>query len=302
MDSQSYKEALIQQVGGYFQSTEPSELLTPISGLLLLRHTQPTTTEATFYDPAFCLILQGEKETSIGERTLRFGSGESLIVSHELPVSSRIIEASYETPYLAMITPLDLTLLRGLYEQVAEAGLELEKEQVQSMQVHETDTELLGTLARYLALAERPLEAPVLAPLILKELHFRLLIASHGSMLRQLLKRDSHASKISRAIGQIRKDFRISLSIPDLAKTVGMSSSSFHTHFKSITMTTPLQYQKSLRLLEARRLLSAGGHTVSTAAFEVGYESPTQFSREYTRKFGASPRNDLNRTKGKRGH
>jgi AraC-like DNA-binding protein len=132
-------------------------------------------------------------------------------------------------------------------------------------------------------------------PLIRKELHFRLLLAPHGAMLRQLVSHDSHASCIARAIERIRESFRAPLAVPELAQAAGMSPSSFHKHFKTITETTPLQYQKDLRLLEARRLLQEGHHSVSETAFEVGYESPTQFSREYARKFGASPRNDIAR-------
>ena len=137
-----------------------------------------------------------------------------------------------------------------------------------------------------------PAEAKVLGPLILKEMHFRLLTAPHGGMLRNLIQRNSHASRITRAIAYIRQDFANPLAVADLADDAGMSASSFHQHFKSITAMTPLQYQKDLRLMEARRLLMSGQFSVSTTAYEVGYESPTQFSREYSRKFGVSPRRD----------
>ena len=280
----------IDQVGG---SDEP--IWCDLPGLVVLRRDKPTTFEAALYDPVVCLILQGRKETMIGDRVVRFGAGESLIASHDLPVVSRITEASPDLPYLAIVLMLDLGIVRSLYDQVSVqvSASGAQSGQGHSLDVHETEASLLDALGRYVALLGRPAEAEVMAPLILKEIHFRLLMAPHGAMLRNLIWRDSHASRIARAIARIRQDFRSSLAVADLADAAGMSASSFHEHFKSITATTPLQYQKDLRLMEARRLLSEGTHTVSAAAFEVGYESPTQFSREYARKFGISPRSDV---------
>jgi AraC-like DNA-binding protein len=138
----------------------------------------------------------------------------------------------------------------------------------------------------------------VLGPLIWKEIHYRVLMAPFGGMLRSLIRHDSNASAIARAIGHIREDLRSPIAIPNLARQVGMSASSFHKNFKTITSTTPLQYQKELRLLEARRLLKTGSASVTAAAFEVGYESSSQFSREYARKFGVPPSQDLARATG----
>ena len=132
-----------------------------------------------------------------------------------------------------------------------------------------------------------------MAPLIRREIHFRLLRASHGAMLRQLLRHESAASRIAKAINRIRQEFKTQISVSDLAHIAGMSASTFHEHFKNLTATSPLQYQKNLRLIEARRLLMDGTQSISSVAFDVGYESPTQFSREYSRKFGASPRKDI---------
>lgn len=158
-----------------------------------------------------------------------------------------------------------------------------------ALEVHRADSQLLDAMGRYLALAESELDARVLGPLLVKEIHYRLLVAPFGQMLRRLLRRDSHASSIARAIATLRRDFRSPMVVEELARAVGMSVSSFHKHFKEVTASSPLQYQKGLRLLEARRLLIAGTASVTTAAFEVGYESPTQFSREYARKFGRPP-------------
>jgi len=260
-------------------------------GLLILRHLRPTTLEATIYDPVICLILRGEKQTMLGERSVRFGAGESLIVSHSLPVVSRITKASSAAPYLALISSLDLSRLRSLQHELGDVTLTAAG--ARSLEVGKTDVALLDAFARYLALADEPIAARVLAPRVLDEIHVRLLLAPHGAMLRQLIAHDSQARGVGRAIEHIRREFKQSLAMSDLAKLAGMSTSSFYKHFKSIAATSPLQYQKDLRLLEARRLLRTASHTVSGAAYEVGYESPTQFSREYARKFGQPPRTEI---------
>ncbi|MEM8972434.1 MAG: AraC family transcriptional regulator [Pseudomonadota bacterium] len=264
---------------------------TDVAGLSVLRYQQPTTFEAMLYHPVVCLILQGSKETTSGEKTVRFGPGQSLVVSHDMPVMSRVTEASPAAPYLAMILLLDISILRSLYDLLGEDTLD--DDRAHALAVNDTDAALIDALGRYFALTYQPIEAKVMAPMILREIHFRLLMAPHGAMLRQLLLNDSNASRIWKAIGKIREDYRAPLTVADLAGIAGMSMSSFHDHFKSITSRTPLQYQKDLRLMEARRLLSEERHSVSAAAFAVGYESPTQFTREYTRKFGTSPRNDM---------
>jgi AraC-like DNA-binding protein len=158
---------------------------------------------------------------------------------------------------------------------------------------HRADPTLLDALRRYLELVDSPADAKVLGPLVSREIHYRLLVAPFGGMLRRLIRRDSNASAIARAIGHLRGDLCSPVVIPDLARRVGMSTSSFHKHFKAVTATTPLQYQKELRLLEARRLLTTGGASVTAVAYEVGYESSSQFSREYARKFGVPPSRDM---------
>ena len=263
---------------------------TSIPGLWVHRQTTPNAYEATIYEPVICLNLQGRKEVSIGDRAVEFGAGQSLIVSHGLPVMARVTEASPEHPYLAVIVALDIAVLHSLSDEVGNAFLE--EQQARALSSNMTDFRLVEAIARYFALVPDPLETKVMAPLVLREIHFRLLTAGHGGMLRQLMQRDSHASRISRAISKIRSDYRAPLAVAGLAGEAGMSPSSFHEHFNQITGTTPLQYQKELRLIEARRLISANGSSVSSAAFEVGYESATQFSREYSRKFGCPPRND----------
>jgi AraC-like DNA-binding protein len=258
-----------------------------MAGLQLFRRDVPSSFEASLYQPVLCLILRGKKQLSLGEQTLSFGPGECLLVSHDLPVRSRITKA----PYLSLVLEVDVATIRGLYEEVTEFSLD--SEHARAAATHRADPGLLDALRRYLALADSPADAKVLGPLTSKEIHYRLLMAPFGAMLRSLIRHDSDASAITRAIGQIRGDIRSPLAIPELARRVGMSVSSFHKHFKAITATTPLQYQKELRLLEARQLLKTGGATVTAAAYDVGYESSSQFSREYARKFGVPPSHDL---------
>jgi len=272
-------ESCVRGLGGsegYF----PGEL----PGLGFVRYTAPTPIEATVYEPVVCLILRGRKCTTAGPMAVSFGPGESLVVSHDLPVLSQVTEC----PYLALILSLDISLLRSLMNEVEEESATTGR--AATLDADPTDELLIDALGRYVSLARNPTEAQVLAPLVLKEIHFRLLMAPHGGMLRKLLRNDSNASHIYRAVREIRKDFRSALSVPEVARRTGMSESAFHRHFKAITGTTPLQYQKTMRLLEARRLIATEGYTVSRAAFEVGYASPTQFSREYSREFSVAPR------------
>lgn len=250
--------------------------------------TGTTPVVATLYTPVICLILQGAKELELGERRIRCAEGQSVVVSHELPIRSEIIEASEDVPYITLVLELDLALLRRVAVDLAPSN-SVGKEAC-SLEVATTDPALIDAFDRLLTLNRTPEEIPAIAPLIMQEIHYRLLRAEHGAMLRQLLGHETQASRIAVAIARIRQDLTEPLAVTDLAHAASMSRSSFHEHFKAITATTPLQYQKDLRLLEARRLLSDGTRGVTQTAFAVGYRSPTQFSREYSRKFGASPR------------
>jgi AraC-like DNA-binding protein len=258
-----------------------------LPNLLILREDRVTAFDAVVYEPVICLILQGAKVVTIGDRVTSLAAGDALIVSHDLPVQSRITEATPVKPYLALILSLDLGILRSLYERVA--GHVRETPDAQSLSCGPAAPDLIDALTRYLALGEAPLDAAVLGPAILRELHYRLLMSPMGGMLRSLLSVDSHASSVSRAILKLRAEYRQTLAVADLAREAGMSPSSFHTHFKLVTGTTPLQYQKDLRMIAARDMLRAGRHSVSSASFEVGYESSTHFSRDYRRKFGRAP-------------
>lgn len=271
-------------------TSEEVLLLGEQNKLLLLKHNTTSELNATLYEPVLCLILQGAKEVMTGERLLRVGKGESLIVSHDIPVVSRITEASLEKPYMALVLGLDINIVRSLYEEFGETAISMKG--TKAIEVEKAREQLLDSLYRLTESTQNEIDSLVLFPQILREVHFRLLQAPYGGMLRDLLRVDSHASNISKAITKIRRNFNERISVADIAKSVGMSTSSFHQHFKTITESTPLQYQKELRLLEARRLIKMEGESVTTAALMVGYESPNQFSREYTRKFAVNPSAD----------
>jgi AraC-like DNA-binding protein len=261
--------------------------------LMLYQYTEKSGKTASLYDPVFCLIIQGEKQLQVGERELVFRESESLIVSHQMPVVSSITKASPSIPYVALVLCLDLNIIRGLYEDFGEATLTMQSSS--SMETAKIDSELCDALYRLVKSSQSQSDVRVLFGQILREVHYRLLQSSSGGMLRELILVDSHASKIAKAVTFIRENFTKQVSIPEISKLVSMSTSSFHTHFKAITNSTPLQYQKDLRLLEAKRLIVVAGETISNAAFKVGYESLSQFSREYSRKFGNSPAKDMNR-------
>lgn len=260
-------------------------------GMVLLRQDRPSPLEGSLYEPVLCLILQGRKEVLVGGQRLSIRVGECLLVSHDLPVRSQVVEA----PYLALVFEIDLDTIRRLGDRIAVAGRSQPRPaqprpaQSQAAQVQVADPELVAALGRYLDLA--PDDQPVLGPLLTEEIHYRLLTAPAGAMLRTLSRPDSSVSAVAQAIGQLRTDLSAPVVVPELARRVGMSPSAFHKHFKAVTATTPLQYQKELRLLEARHLLAAG-RSVTAAAFEVGYASSSQFSREYLRKFGVPPSRD----------
>jgi AraC-like DNA-binding protein len=279
-------EHLAARVGDHLHSAG-ADACAPLEGMIFYRQLAPTEIRPSIYDPVVCLILQGRKELYVGARTLSAGPGQSLLITHDLTVDARILEATAKTPYLSLVLRLDIPLLRSLYDELGESVEAGSPALAASM--YEADARMIGCLERYASLIDDPLEARVMASSLRRELHFRLLMAPHGGMLRQLLRLDSHASHIARAISRIRRDFRDTIAVPELAREVGMSPSSFHKHFRDITSSTPLQYQKELRLLEARRMLAAGTDNVTGVAYEVGYGSPNQFSREYARKFGVPP-------------
>ncbi|GAB4355528.1 MAG: AraC family transcriptional regulator [Oricola sp.] len=262
-----------------------------VGGLSVFRSSRVTTIQPVFYEPVLCLVLQGAKQLTGAARTVTVARGQSVIVSIDLPVVSRVVEATPREPYLTLALRIDMGLLREVAGEIdlAAAG----GQPARAMSLAAADEALVDAMERLFGLVGEPAAAPVLRPLIEREIHFWMLMASHGAMLRELCRADSHAARIARVLGVIRRDYAMRLRIGDLAGLAGMSTSAFYDRFKAITGTTPLQFQKRLRLMEARRLIASGELSVSAAAYRVGYESPTQFSREYARAWGAPPRTDL---------
>lgn len=260
-----------------------------VPGLSLVRQRRPSEIEASVYQPIFCLVLQGAKQIRLGSGTVRFGAMESLIVGLDLPASASIVSASSDAPYVALALHLDMTLIREL---AADLTIDPKTFQSRAIVSGAADTAIVDAMRRLFDLRNNPEAQRVLSPLIKREIHYWLLTARHGHILLELAERDSRASRVARAVTAIHKGYAKALRVEDLARLAGMSVSAFHASFKELTGTTPLQFQKQLRLITARRLLQGDRLSVSSAAFQVGYESPTQFSREYSRQFGVSPRQD----------
>lgn len=285
--------SLIDRIVRYADARDAPETPTPteIPGFTFVRARRPTSIQPTLYRPLLCVVLQGRKESHLGDRPVSFGAGDSLIVSLDLPTVSQVTEASDAEPYVGLALEVDFREIRTLADDIGEcdAGGKCQG----AMATGCADAALFDAMGRLFGLLERPMDRRVMLPLLKREVHYRMLKAGHGTMLRSLTERNSHASRIARAIARIREDFPAAVSVDELARTAGMSLSTFHERFKAATETSPLQFQKDLRLLEARQLLQGGGKTVSAVAYDVGYESPNQFSREYSRKFGNSPRVDL---------
>lgn len=242
----------------------------------------------TIYEPALCVILQGEKQINLDNRTLRVSAGDSVIISHHVPVYAKITRASVEVPYLSLIIKIDLKIIRSLYfeiEQIIE-----KQERAFSVDLERADSALINTIDRFITTIEDPIETQLIGSAMFKELHLRVLMAPHGGMFRQMIPSNSAANNIARSIKHIRNNYRDRLLVAEVAHEVSMSESSFYQKFREITGTTPHQYQKSLRLMEAHTLLSLDGSSVSDAAFAVGYESASHFSRDYLKKFGIPPK------------
>lgn len=244
------------------------------------------------YDPRLCLVLQGAKSVMIGDQLLHYDAGRYFIAAVEVPAVGKVLQASPQHPYLSVSLALDTTLIASLLldmPPVAEATIG------HGFAVSRADEALVDAWLRMIELIDHPAEIPVLAPLLEREILFRLLQGPQGAMLRQIAGADSRLSQIRRALAWIRDHYAEPFRVEDLARMGGMSASVFHRHFKAVTAMTPIQYQKRIRLNEARRRLLATSGDAAGVAFSVGYESASQFSREYARLFGAPPVRDVGR-------
>lgn len=266
---------------------------TPISCLTVIRETAPTALQYAINRPLVALVLQGSKRVTMGSRTFDFGAGESLLISADVPTVSQITRASTGTPYLALVVDLDLALIEGLVMEMGFSPFVAGA----PVRVDPTETEVTDAALRLMRLLDRPASMPILQSSLTRELHYWLLSGRHGGAIRALGVIDSHAQRITRAVSLIRENFAQPLRVDDLARVARMSVSSFHEHFRAITSLSPLQFQKQLRLIEARRLMLAEGQMISNAAYSVGYESVSQFTREYGRLFSSPPARDIKAAK-----
>ena len=241
------------------------------------------------YEPMVCVMVQGEKRVSLGSQVFRYTTEQFLIATVDLPVTGTVTNARPGEPYLALSLALDAKVLAELV--LSEPSVST-PEPVGALGIGTLSPALLDAFLRLAKLMEEPSAIPQLAPLIAREIYYRLLKSSEAPTLRQIATRDSRASGIARAIRAIREGYATNFSASDLAHTAGMSLPSFNRHFRTVTLLSPLQYQKQIRLQEARRRLIVNQEDAATAGFQVGYSSPSQFSREYARTFGRPPRED----------
>ncbi|HHE0555706.1 TPA: AraC family transcriptional regulator N-terminal domain-containing protein [Vibrio parahaemolyticus] len=265
---------------------------TPISGLRFSRWTTPTPPTSYTHNPSICLIAQGRKRVLLGEESFIYDANHFLISSVDLPIIANIIEASEEQPYLGLIMELDLTEISQLIVD-SELAFTQSKEAQKGIAVGELSESLLDAFVRLAELLDEGQNIKILAPIIKREIFYRLLMSEQGTRLHQIVTAGSHSHQIAKAIDWLKNNFVKPLSVGDLASYTGLSKSSFYTHFRSMTSMTPLQFQKKLRLSEARRLMLTENLDAMAATFKVGYESPSQFSREYSRLFGAPPSKDI---------
>lgn len=262
---------------------------------MLLRRIDTLTEQSGYlHEPSICLTVSGAKRVLLGDDIFIYDTRHFLLSSLDLPVMAQVIER----PYLGIMLKIDMGIVSQL---VADTRVAVYKSTrvTRGMTLSEVTLPLINAFGRLIALLDEPSDIPILAPIIQKEILYRLLISEQGLQLRQIILNQSN--KISHAIDWLKNHFTEPLKVDDLAAYVSMSNSSFHHHFRSLTAMTPLQYQKKLRLHKAKKLMLVENYDAASAAFEVGYESPSQFSREYNRLFGASPMRDIKQIRGNAG-
>jgi AraC-like DNA-binding protein len=245
----------------------------------------------SLYQPSLCVIVQGAKQVTLHDETLHYSPAQHLLASVDLPLIGEVTQATPENPYYCIQLDLDAPILSELIEQlhlppvprVAQLGIF----------VTQTDEQLLDAVTRLICLLDTPDDIPYLAPLLIREIHYRLLKSEAGLRIAQFALQGSHTQRIAQAIQILKEKYNEPLTVEALASAVHMSPSSFHAHFKAVTAQSPLQYQKRLRLMAARQLMLSGAANAASAAYRVGYESASQFSREYARAYGAPPATDV---------
>jgi AraC-like DNA-binding protein len=270
---------------------------TSIPGLTTIRATAPSDLQYAVSRPLVALVLQGSKRVTMGAQDFAFSAGDSLLIAADVPTVSQITRASVAAPYLSIVLDLDAAL-------IADLAMEMKAVLVGDdgpLRVESTDTEVADAALRLMRLLERPASVPVLQAQLVREMHYWLLTGRLGPAIRRLGWPDSNAQRVARAVAVLRAEFTRPLRVENLAAVAGMSPSSFHQHFRAVTSLSPLQFQKQLRLIEARRLMLSEGVPASSAAFAVGYESVSQFTREYGRMFGLPPVKDMKAARSRAG-
>ncbi len=275
---------------------EDGDYQTIVPGLSIHRHSSTAKLNCAAYKPSLAIIVQGAKRVVLGEETLVYGASDYLLTSIDLPVLSQVSVASPEEPYLSMAFQIDTTRIPALLDAIGH-GAAKSSGSPRGMAVSKLTPDLEDAALRLLRLLDRPDDIAVLLPLVEQELLYRLVIGPHGARLRQMTTVESQPHQIGRAVAWLKEHYSRPLRIDDLASRVSMSVSSFHHHFKAITAMSPLQYQKQLRLQEARRLMLEERLDAGDAGHKVGYESQSQFSREYARHFGEPPGRDIGRVR-----
>ena len=268
--------------------------LTALAGVRLLRSNRPLVRTPVLYEPGIVIVGQGRKRGYLGDDVYVYDAQHYLAVSVPVPFTMET-DATETEPLLAIYLQLDLNMVAELL--LHDASGSLSSASPQGMYATPIDATLRDAVIRLLRALESPLDAKVLGPALVREIHYRVLTSEQGASMRAALAARGHFAKISRALRQIHKQYSARLSVDDLAATARMSTPSFYAHFKAITRSTPLQYVKSVRLHQARLLMAQTGRTAATAAAEVGYESPSQFSREFKRLFGRTPNQEAERLK-----
>ena len=296
MQSPSPQETLAQIIGA--RVTQPGDFPTPIAGLGFFRRDQPSPPAVCMVEPCIVLVARGEKRLWVGGEGYPYDPSRFLITSLDMPANSEVLVASPQQPCLGLTLKLDL---RMLAELIAQGGLPPSRERLAgtSVGIGSATPALLASFERLLALLDEPDAIPVLAPLIQREIHYRLLLSDQAPRLRQITAVDGQGYRIAKAIDWLKLNYALPLRVEELAARVQMSPPTFHHHFRQLTAMSPLQYQKWLRLNEAKRLMLNEHLDVSSAAFKVGYESPSQFSREYSRLFGVPPKRDMTTLRGR---
>lgn len=271
---------------------EQSRLETPIPGLALSRYDENISAIKCFYNPMVALVVQGFKRSMIGDHEANYGELHCVTIGIDMPGIFHITDASPQAPFLSLSVKLDRRIITQLITE-APSVVTAQEGEVPSVVVDEAGKDLLQAFSRLVELLDTPSRISVLAPMILREIHYYLLCGSQGKCLRLFNTNGTQANQIAQAISWLRENYTSPLRMEELARYVNMAPSTFNRHFKEVTSLSPLQFQKRLRLYEAERLMLLEGKDAGTAALMVGYESGSQFNREYKRQFGAPPRKDI---------